>query len=74
MMILALFAKANSFKPVRVVWLQICRMLRALEAPNTIEAMGGTIVAVDTPGGGLTVRVTLPALMSGVRTPLGGEG
>jgi two-component system sensor histidine kinase KdpD len=37
------------------------------------EAMGGTIVAVDTPGGGLTVRVTLPALMSGVRATLGAE-
>ena len=30
-------------------------------AKGFAEAMGGTIVAVDTPGGGLTVRVTLPA-------------
>ena len=36
-------------------------------AKGFAEAMGGTIVAVDTPGGGLTVRVTLPALVSGVR-------
>ncbi len=42
-------------------------------AKGFAEAMGGTIVAVDTPGGGLTVRVTLPALMSGVRAPLGAD-
>jgi signal transduction histidine kinase len=35
--------------------------------------MGGTIVAIDTPGGGLTVRVTLPALVSGVRARLGAD-
>ncbi len=40
-------------------------------AKGFAEAMGGSIVAVDTPGGGLTVRVTLPALVSGVRAPLG---
>jgi two-component system sensor histidine kinase KdpD len=40
-------------------------------AKGFAEAMGGTIVAVDTPGGGLTVRVTLPALVSGVRATLG---
>jgi two-component system sensor histidine kinase KdpD len=43
-------------------------------AKGFAEAMGGTIAAVDTPGGGLTVRVTLPALMSGVRAPLGADG
>jgi two-component system sensor histidine kinase KdpD len=43
-------------------------------AKGFAEAMGGTIVAVDTPGGGLTVRVTMPALTSGVRAPLGAEG
>jgi two-component system sensor histidine kinase KdpD len=42
-------------------------------AKGFAEAMGGTITAVDTPGGGLTVRVTLPALVSGVRAPLGAE-
>ena len=42
-------------------------------AKGFAEAMGGTIVAVDTPGGGLTVRVTLPALVSGVRATLGAE-
>jgi signal transduction histidine kinase len=43
-------------------------------AKGFAEAMGGTIVAVDTPGGGLTVRVTLPAVVSGVRAGLGAEG
>jgi two-component system sensor histidine kinase KdpD len=42
-------------------------------AKGFAEAMGGTIVAVDTPGGGLTVRVTLPALVSGVRAALGAD-
>jgi len=34
-------------------------------AKGFAEAMGGAIVAVDTPRGGLTVRVTLPAVTSG---------
>jgi two-component system, OmpR family, sensor histidine kinase KdpD len=42
-------------------------------AKGFAEAMGGTIVAIDTPGGGLTVRVTMPALMSGVPAPLGAD-
>jgi two-component system sensor histidine kinase KdpD len=42
-------------------------------AKGFAEAMGGTIVAVDTPGGGLTVRLTLPALVSGVPATLGAE-
>jgi two-component system sensor histidine kinase KdpD len=29
-------------------------------AKGFAEAMGGRIAALDTPGGGLTVRVTLP--------------
>jgi two-component system sensor histidine kinase KdpD len=40
-------------------------------AKGFAEAMGGTIIAVDTPGGGLTVRVTLPAVVSGARAILG---
>ena len=40
-------------------------------AKGFAEAMGGAIVAVDTPGGGLTVRVTLPAVTSGARAVLG---
>jgi two-component system sensor histidine kinase KdpD len=40
-------------------------------AKGFAEAMGGTIVAADTPGGGLTVRVSLPAEISGVRAVLG---
>jgi two-component system, OmpR family, sensor histidine kinase KdpD len=40
-------------------------------AKGFAEAMGGTIVAVDTPGGGLTIRVSLPAEISGVHAVLG---
>jgi two-component system sensor histidine kinase KdpD len=40
-------------------------------AKGFAEAMGGSIVAVDTPGGGLTVRVTLLAEVSGVPAELG---
>ena len=40
-------------------------------AKGFAEAMGGAIVAVDTPGGGLTVRVTLRVVASGVRAALG---
>jgi two-component system, OmpR family, sensor histidine kinase KdpD len=40
-------------------------------AKGFAEAMGGTIVAADTPGGGLTVRVTLPAVASGAPAVLG---
>jgi len=39
-------------------------------AKGFAEAMGGTIVAIDTPGGGLTVRVTMPALTSDVPAAL----
>jgi two-component system, OmpR family, sensor histidine kinase KdpD len=42
-------------------------------AKGFAEAMGGAIVAVDTPGGGLTVRVTLPVVSSGVRAALGAD-
>jgi two-component system, OmpR family, sensor histidine kinase KdpD len=42
-------------------------------AKGFAEAMGGTIAAVDTPGGGLTIRVTLPALTSGVPAVLGAD-
>jgi two-component system sensor histidine kinase KdpD len=40
-------------------------------AKGFAEAMGGTIAAADTPGGGLTVRVTLPPATSGARAVLG---
>jgi two-component system, OmpR family, sensor histidine kinase KdpD len=40
-------------------------------AKGFAEAMGGTIVAVDTPGGGLTIRVTLPVAHSEDRSKLG---
>jgi two-component system, OmpR family, sensor histidine kinase KdpD len=40
-------------------------------AKGFAEAMGGSIVAADTPGGGLTVRVTLPVASSDSRSALG---
>ena len=41
-------------------------------AKGFAEAMGGHIVALDTPGGGLTVRITLP-VASGDKSALGAE-
>jgi two-component system sensor histidine kinase KdpD len=45
-------------------------------AKGFAEAMGGRVLAVDTPGGGLTVRVTLPAApaTSKDRSALGAAG
>jgi two-component system sensor histidine kinase KdpD len=40
-------------------------------AKGFAEAMGGSIVAVDTPGGGLTIRVTMPVAHSEDRSVLG---
>ncbi|HXP56705.1 MAG TPA: DUF4118 domain-containing protein [Streptosporangiaceae bacterium] len=40
-------------------------------AKGFAEAMGGSIVAVDTPGGGLTIRVALPVALSEDRSKLG---
>jgi two-component system sensor histidine kinase KdpD len=40
-------------------------------AKGFAEAMGGTIGAADTPGGGLTIKVTLPTTSSDTRTVLG---
>ncbi|HEY2522268.1 MAG TPA: DUF4118 domain-containing protein [Streptosporangiaceae bacterium] len=40
-------------------------------AKGFAEAMGGGIVAADTPGGGLTIRVTLPVAHSEDRSVLG---
>ena len=40
-------------------------------AKGFAEAMGGTIAAVDTPGGGLTIRITLPVARSDDRSVLG---
>ena len=42
-------------------------------AKGFAEAMGGSIVAIDTPRGGLTVRVTMPALTSDVPAALGAD-
>jgi two-component system, OmpR family, sensor histidine kinase KdpD len=42
-------------------------------AKGFAEAMGGTIVAADTPDGGLTIKVTLPTTSSDARSVLGAE-
>src|SRR5215831_8524378 len=42
-------------------------------AKGFTEAMGGGIVAADTPGGGLTVRVTLPVATSAAESMQGAE-
>jgi len=40
-------------------------------AKGFTEAMGGVIVAADTPGGGLTVRITLPVATAGAESMQG---
>jgi two-component system sensor histidine kinase KdpD len=40
-------------------------------AKGFTEAMGGTIVAADTPGGGPTVRVTLQVAAEGAKSMQG---
>jgi two-component system, OmpR family, sensor histidine kinase KdpD len=42
-------------------------------AKGFAEAMGGSIAAVDTPGGGLTIRVAMPVAHSEDRSVLGVE-
>ena len=42
-------------------------------AKGFAEGMGGTIAAADTPGGGLTIRVTLPVTSSEARSVLGAD-
>jgi two-component system sensor histidine kinase KdpD len=42
-------------------------------AKGFTEAMGGGIVAADTPGGGLTVRITLPVAARGAESMQGAE-
>ena len=48
-----------------------CVGLGLAVAKGFAEAMGGTIAAVDTPGGGLTIRVALPVARSDDRSVLG---
>jgi two-component system sensor histidine kinase KdpD len=42
-------------------------------AKGFTEAMGGAIVAADTPGGGLTVRIRLPVAAAGAESMQGAE-
>jgi two-component system sensor histidine kinase KdpD len=52
--------KPNIFEPFPAGEHHPCAALGLAVAKGFTEAMGGAITAVDTPGGGLTVRVTLP--------------
>ena len=42
-------------------------------AKGFAEAMGGTIAAATTPGGGLTIKVRMPTVSSEARSALGAE-
>jgi two-component system, OmpR family, sensor histidine kinase KdpD len=42
-------------------------------AKGFAEAMGGTIVAANTQGGGLTIKLTLPMVSSEAKSVLGAE-
>jgi two-component system sensor histidine kinase KdpD len=42
-------------------------------AKGFTEAMGGAIVAADTPGGGLTVRIALPVATSSAESMQGAD-
>jgi two-component system sensor histidine kinase KdpD len=53
--------KQHIFDPFPAGDYHPCAALGLAVAKGLTEAMGGAITAVDTPGGGLTVRVTLPA-------------
>ena len=41
-------------------------------AKGFLDAMGGSVTALDTPGGGLTMRVTLPVAAPAI-TPAAAE-
>jgi two-component system sensor histidine kinase KdpD len=58
--------KQEMFEPFRKLDERSSVGLGLAVARGFAEAMGGTIAAGDTPGGGLTMRVSLPAAVSGV--------
>jgi two-component system, OmpR family, sensor histidine kinase KdpD len=65
--------KEQMFEPFRRLDERSSVGLGLAVAKGFAEAMGGTIAAVDTPGGGLTMRVSLPAEVSDVRAMLGAD-
>jgi two-component system sensor histidine kinase KdpD len=65
--------KEQMFEPFRRLDERSSVGLGLAVAKGFAEAMGGTIAAADTPGGGLTMRVCLPAEVSGVREVLRAE-
>jgi two-component system sensor histidine kinase KdpD len=65
--------KEQMFEPFRRLDDRSSVGLGLAVAKGFAEAMGGTITAADTPGGGLTMRISLPAEVSGVRAMLGAD-
>jgi len=65
--------KEQMFEPFRRLDERSSVGLGLAVAKGFAEAMGGTIAAVDTPRGGLTMRVSLPAEVSDVRAALGAD-
>ena len=63
--------KEQLFEPFRRLDERSSVGLGLAVAQGFAEAMGGTITPLDTRGGGLTMRVSLPAQASGVRSSLG---
>jgi len=66
--------KQQMFEPFRRLDERSSVGLGLAVAKGFAEAMGGSVLAADTPGGGLTMRVSLPAEVSGVRAALGASG
>jgi two-component system sensor histidine kinase KdpD len=65
--------KEQMFEPFRKLDERSSVGLGLAVAKGFAEAMGGMISAADTPSGGLTMRVSLPAEVSGVREALRAE-
>ena len=63
--------KEQLFEPFRRLDARSSVGLGLAVAKGFAEAMGGTITPLDTPGGGLTMRVSLPAQASEVRSSSG---
>jgi two-component system sensor histidine kinase KdpD len=65
--------KEQMFEPFRRLDERSSVGLGLAVARGFAEAMGGSVTAVDTPGGGLTMRVSLPAQASEIPASLGAE-
>jgi two-component system sensor histidine kinase KdpD len=65
--------KEQMFEPFRRLDERSSVGLGLAVARGFAEAMGGSVTAADTPGGGLTMRVSLPAQASEVPASLGAQ-